>query len=146
MHRTLPAAIVVASYCLAVGAAVPPEGEAYFFTPAGSDHEGRPATASGKDVGRVHIVVTDRDTGRPTCCRVNVVGPDGNFYQPETNHLSPYSLTGEWPKAGAWGNRPEKAPYRYVGRFFYSWGDEKVAVPAGGVRVEVWKGLEYAPQ
>jgi putative membrane-bound dehydrogenase-like protein len=139
------ATIFVALGCLAVAAA-PPEGEAYFFTPAGFAREGKPATANGKDVGRMHIVVIDRDTGKPTGCRINVVGADGNFYQPETNHLSPYSLTGEWPKAGAWGNRPEKAPYRYVGRFFYSWGDATVAVPAGPVRVEVWKGLECTPQ
>jgi putative membrane-bound dehydrogenase-like protein len=146
MPRAATAAIVATCCCLAIGASAAPEGEAYFFTPAGFAREGKPATASGKDVGRVRIIVTDRDTGKPTCCRVNVIGPDGNFYQPETNHLSPYSLTGEWPKAGAWGNRPEKAPYRYVGRFFYTWGEATTAVPAGSVRVEVWKGLEYTPQ
>jgi len=145
MPRAALAVIVVACCCLAIGAA-PPEGEAYFFRPAGFAREGKPATATGTDVGRVRIVVADHDTGKPTGCRVNVVGPDGNFYQPESSHLSPYSLTGEWPKAGAWGNRPEKAPYRYVGRFFYTWGDATVAVPAGAVRVEVWRGLEYTPQ
>src|SRR5262249_18471384 len=40
----------------------------------------------------------------------------------------------------------DKAPYRYVGRFFYSWGEVAVDIPAGPVRVEVWKGLEYRPQ
>src|SRR5262245_36861634 len=114
----------------------PPEGEAYFFTPAGFGREGKPATAGGTDAGRLRVVVRDRDTGKPTYCRMNVIGPDGNFYQPATNHLSPYALTGEWPKPGSWGNRPEKAPYRYVGRFFYTWGEATVAVPAGPVRVE----------
>src|SRR5262245_48875158 len=146
MPRAALAVTAVVCCCLAVGAAAPPEGESYFFMPPGFAREGKPATATGKDVGKVRIVVTDRDSGKPTYCRVNVVGPDGNFYQPETNHLTPYSLTGEWPRAGAWGNRPEKAPYRYVGRFFYSWGEATVAVPAGPVRVEVWKGLEYTPR
>ena len=48
------------------------------------------------------------------------------------------------PKSG-WGNRPGKAPIRYLGRFFYSAGKAAVNVPAGAVRVEVWKGFEYRP-
>ncbi|HEV8000584.1 MAG TPA: PVC-type heme-binding CxxCH protein, partial [Planctomycetaceae bacterium] len=35
---------------------------------------------------------------------------------------------------------------RYLGRFFYAWGNFEVEVPPGAVRVEVWKGLEYKPQ
>ena len=66
------------------------------------------------------------------------------FYQPATNPLSPYSLTGEWPRTGK-GNREGKAPIRYLGRFFYTTGDVEVAVPAGAVRIEVWKGFEYRP-
>src|SRR5581483_1779823 len=46
----------------------------------------------------------------------------------------------------ALGNREGKAPIRYLGRFFYSWGQSDVEVPPGPVRVEVWKGLEYTPQ
>ena len=60
------------------------------------------------------------------------------------SRLSPFSLTGEWPKTGK-GNRAGKAPVRYFGRFFYTTGTVSVAVPAGEVRVEVWKGLEYRP-
>src|SRR5262249_61928729 len=83
-------------------------------------------------------------TGRPTPCRVNVVGPDGNFYQPPSNRLSPYSLTGEWPRSGK-GNRAGKGPFRYLGRFFYTTGQVTVPAPAGLVCVEVWKGLEFLP-
>jgi hypothetical protein len=59
---------------------------------------------------------------QPDCfsaCRMNVVGPDGNFYHPAANQLSAYSLTGQWPKSGK-GNREGKAPFRYLGRFFYT--------------------------
>ena len=66
--------------------------------------------------------------GRPAFCRLNVVGPDGNFYQPPASPLSPYSLTGQWPKTGK-GNREGKAPIRYLGRFFYSSGQVAVDVP-----------------
>src|SRR5207245_1952301 len=44
------------------------------------------------------------------------------------------------------GNRARKAPYRYLGHFFYTWGEATVEVPAGPVRVEVWKGYEYRPE
>ncbi|NQT12965.1 MAG: CehA/McbA family metallohydrolase, partial [Planctomycetes bacterium] len=50
----------------------------------------------------------------------------------------------KWPKG--WGNRPGKAPFRYFGRFFYCTGEASVDVPAGSVRVEVWKGFEYRPK
>jgi putative membrane-bound dehydrogenase-like protein len=72
------------------------------------------------------------------------VGPDGNFYQPAANRLTPYSLVGQWPDSGL-GNRPGKAPIRYYGRYFYSTGETTVNVPAGEVHVLVWKGLEYTP-
>src|SRR5262249_22916125 len=94
---------------------------------------------------RLNIVVRDGATNRPTSCRINVVGPDGNFYQPKTNDLTPYAFTGQWPRVGR-GNREGKGPSRYYGRFFYSRGQSTVEVPAGAVRVEVWKGMEYRPQ
>ena len=74
---------------------------------------------------------------------MNVVGPDGNYYEPKNGPLKPYSMTGQFPKG--WGNRPDKAPIRYFGRFFYCAGEADVDVPAGAVRIEVWKGLEYRP-
>ena len=120
------------------------DDEALIFTPPGFDRPGMPAKATGADVGHVEVVVLDPETGKPTPCRINVVGPDGNFYQPAENPLSLYSLTGEWPKQGK-GNRPGKGPFRYFGRFFYSAGSTTVDVPMGTVRVEVWKGFEFRP-
>jgi hypothetical protein len=119
--------------------------EELIFTPEGFDRPGKPAIATGGDVVRLRVSVRDKADGRPTFCRVNVVGGDGNFYQPQKTHLTPYSLTGVWPKTLA-GNRPGKAPIRYFGRFFYSTGEFEIFVPPGPVRIEVWKGFEYRPQ
>lgn len=121
------------------------EVEAFQFTPAGFSKPGEPRTAAVDGNGVISIVVRDARTGKGTPCRVNVVGPDGNYYQPETNEFTPYALTGDWPKTGK-GNRAGKAPIRYWGRFFYTRGTAQVAVPPGKVRVEVWKGIEYRPQ
>jgi putative membrane-bound dehydrogenase-like protein len=118
--------------------------EAVVFTPTGFAKPGVPATATGPEAGAVEITVVEAATGRPTPCRINVVGHDGNFYQPQTNRLSPYSLTGEWPHSGK-GNRAGKGPFRYLGRFFYTTGKVTVPAPAGEVRIEVWKGLEFTP-
>jgi putative membrane-bound dehydrogenase-like protein len=137
-------ALVIAVGLLAIGAARG-DDEALIFTPPGFDRPGPTATAPAEGTARLEIVVLDGERGGPTPCRVNVVGADGRFYQPAENRLSPFSLTGEWPKTGK-GNRTGKAPFRYLGRFFYTTGRVTVAVPAGGVRVEIWKGLEYRPQ
>ncbi|REK20850.1 MAG: dehydrogenase [Planctomycetota bacterium] len=120
------------------------DSEELFFTPEGFDAVGVPRTADGKDAGTLQITIRDAATGKPTPCRVNVVGPDGNYYEPAENRLTRYSLTGVWPESG-WGNRQGKAPFRYLGRFFYTTGQATVRVPPGPVRVEVWKGFEYKP-
>jgi putative membrane-bound dehydrogenase-like protein len=120
------------------------DDEAIVFTPPGFDRPGIAATASGDAVARLEITLVDGKDGRPTPGRVNVIGPDGKFYQPAENRLTPFSLTGEWPKTGK-GNRTGKAPIRYLGRFFYTTGKVTVAVPAGDVRFEAWKGLETRP-
>ncbi len=112
------------------GAKALADDEAYVVTPTGFTTPGTAKTASGSATGRLRIKVRDRATGRPTFCRLNVVGPDGHFYQPPANPLSPYTLTGQWPETGK-GNRQGKAPIRYLGRFFYSSGEIDVAVPAG---------------
>ncbi len=118
--------------------------DAHVFTPPGFTKPGVVKTALGATTGRLRMIIRDRTRGGPTACRLNVVGPDGNFYQPAPNPLTPYSLTGQWPQTGK-GNREGKAPIRYLGRFFYSTGEVELAVPAGSVRVEVWKGFEYQP-
>ena len=123
---------------------VNPSEEAYIFTPPGFEREGKPAVANGPETGRLNVTICDLATGQPTLCRVNVVGSDGNYYQPQGNPLLPYSLTGTWPEKLA-GNRPSKAPIRYFGHFFYSRGKFSVDVPAGPVRIEVWKGFEFRP-
>jgi len=124
-----------------------PADEALIFTPPGFDKVGVPAVAEGPRAGRLRITVRDGRTGQPTPCRVNVVGLDGNYYEPKESHLKIHGLTGQWPKwPKGWGNRPGKAPFRYFGRFFYCTGQATVDVPAGSVRIEVWKGFEYRPQ
>jgi putative membrane-bound dehydrogenase-like protein len=123
-----------------------PENEDFFFTAPGFEHVGLARTVAGAETGKLQITVLDLSTGLPTPCRIAVVGPDGHYYQPPKNRLSPYAMTGKWPNPGDWGNRPQKAPWRYLGRYFYSTGQTEVAVPPGKVRVEVSKGWEYAPQ
>ena len=121
-----------------------PADDILLFTPPGFDKVGLHKVAAGADTGTLEIVILDRATNQPTHCRVNVIGPDGNYYEPGRSDLKQYSLTGSWPKSG-WGNRQGKPPARYLGRFFYSVGRDAVTVPAGIVRVEVWKGFEYRP-
>lgn len=122
-----------------------PKDELLMFTPSGFTRPGDVARDTGPRPARLRIRVIDNETGEPTYCRVNVVGPDGDFYEPREHRLRDYSLTGVWPKSG-WGNRQGKAPIRYFGRFFYSPGESTVKLPAGTSRVEVWKGFEYRPE
>jgi putative membrane-bound dehydrogenase-like protein len=119
--------------------------EAYIFTPPGFTSPGKPATASGPDAATFKVTVVDAATGKPTLCRVNVVGADGNYYEPRDNPLADFSLTGTWPERLA-GNRTSKAPIRYFGHFFYTPGQFEVVVPKGKTRIEVWKGFEYRPE
>ena len=118
-----------------------PDDEGYLQTPAGFAKRGRPAVAQGSDTGTLRVVVAEAATGRPTFCRVNVVGADGNYYEPKDNPLAAWSLhtAGNTP-----GGSP-KGPFRYYGWFFYTPGEFAVTVPAGAARVEVWKGFEYRP-
>ena len=121
-----------------------PADETLLFTAPGFNHVGEPRSASETDAGHLQITVRNAHSGEPIPCRINVVGPEGHYYEPAEHVLKTFSLTGEWPKSG-WGNRQSKAPIRYIGRFFYSSGISSVDVPAGTVRVEVWKGFEYRP-
>jgi len=158
MNRRPPIAALVTLLCLASilptlvlaergqfdKAPVVEAEENYIFTPPGFSQPGKPVKAEGADTADLVVTIHDAATGRPTFCRVNVVGPDGNFYEPAENPLADYSLTGTWPERLA-GNRPSKAPIRYFGHFFYTPGKFTVRVPAGKSRVEVWKGYEYRP-
>ena len=130
--------------------------EATIFTPTGHNKPGRPLSAPKQNAGRLDVVIRDRASGEETFCRVNVVGPEGNFYQPSENRLSAYSLIAGSPPPGrrgdpdnrpdfGYGNRSGKAPVRYFGHFFYSPGKFSLEVPVGEVRVEAWKGFEYRP-
>jgi len=122
-----------------------PVDESMLFIPPGFDHVGQPRWATGENAGHLRIVVRDAATGQPIACRANVVGSDGNFYQPPTNSLSPFALIHPWP-LGVYGNRPGRGPYRYIGRFFYLTGEVTLPVQPGHTRIEIWKGFEYRPE
>lgn len=100
---------------------------------------GQPSMADPDDSGLLKLTIVDAQTRQPVFCRVNVVGSDGNFYEPTENDLSPWSLQ-------RLGNRREKGPFRYYGWFFYCDGRVSVRVPPGKARIEVWKGFEYGPR
>ena len=121
------------------------DDEAYLFTPAGHSYPGHAVLTPPNPSGHLKLTIRDAATGAATFCRVNVLGSDGNFYYPKQNYLTPYALAGRWPKTGL-GNREGKAPIRYLGRFFYSWGESADRAPPGAARVEIWKGLEYRPE
>ena len=121
-----------------------PAEEDYVFTPPGFDKPGQLLEAEGDQTGQLQLTVRDSATGKPTPCRVNVVGPDGNFYQPDSD-LKPYGFTDNWPNNDSRGNRLAKGPIRYLGWFFYTRGTDIIRVPAGKVQIEVNKGFEYRP-
>lgn len=105
----------------------------------GFEHAGMPAVADPGASGTLQLTILDSSTKKPTFARVNVVGPDGNFYEPAGNSLAPWSLR-------RLGNRQGKGPFRYYGWFFYAGpGVQEIHVPPGDVRVEAWKGFEYLP-
>ena len=141
-------ASVVSLACLAAPAAAHPPAvpaprndsaaEARIHIPPGFERQGKPQIYSRDDVARVHVTIIERSTGRSAFCRVNVVGADGNFYQPRDNPLANWSLERA-------GNRIGKGPFRYYGWFFYTPGSFDVEVPPGSTRIEVWKGFEYTP-
>ena len=58
------------------------DDEALIVTPPGFTRPGEAKTAPAPTRPGSVINVRDRATGRPTPCRLNVVGPDGHFYQP----------------------------------------------------------------
>ena len=81
-------------------------------------------------VGTLNIVVRDA-TGVPTPARVVVYGADGRAYAPD----------------GAWMHHAEfdRNEHPFDARYFHTAGTAAVVVPAGPVRVEVYKGMARAP-
>lgn len=131
---------------LAEAAALAAESEAWMFTPTGFSRAGVPTVAPATEAGHLRLLVRDTLTGRPTACRINVIGADGNYYQPLAGaSLAEFSMPVAGPAGTTMGNRTGMGPFRYWGHFFYSPGESAVEVPAGEVRIEVWKGLEYTP-
>jgi hypothetical protein len=117
--------LVGAAGAVAVGA----DDDAIVLTSPGFHKPGQPILKAPANAGQLKVTVRDARTGEPTFCRVTVVGADGNYYFPKQNYLTRYALTGRWPKTGL-GNREGKAPIRFLGRFFYSWGNFEVDVPS----------------
>ena len=50
-----------------------------FTTPGEAKWDGDPTWSSRGRTGEIEITVREEATGKPTPCRINVVGPDGNF-------------------------------------------------------------------
>lgn len=102
----------------------------------GATRIGLPAVVKKDAGGTLKLKVVDAVTKQPVFCRIDVVGADGNHYEPTNNPLAPWSLH-------RLGNRLGKGPFRYYGWFFYCNGTCDVALPAGTARVQVWKGFEF---
>ena len=115
--------------------------EGFIRTPPGFDKPGEPRRLSDGEGGLLTVKVVDSTTGRPAACRVNVVGPNGNYYQPVDSPLEPFNAQ----NAGCQANGETHPPSRYYGWHFYAAGEFRVRVPAGDIRIEVWKGYEYKP-
>ena len=90
--------------------------------------------------GTLKVRILDADRHTVTAARVNVMGSDSAYYEPDPsqNPLSAYSLKRK-------GNRGNVTPLRYYGSFFYTEGTFEVKVPAGITRIEVTKGYSYYP-
>jgi hypothetical protein len=90
--------------------------------------------------GTLKVRILDADRHTITAARVNVLGSDSAYYEPDPAHnpLSVYSLKRK-------GNRGNVTPLRYFGSFFYTEGVFEVSLPAGIARIEVSKGYSYYP-
>jgi hypothetical protein len=88
--------------------------------------------------GTLKVRILDADRHTTTAARVNIMGSDSAFYEPDPaqNPLSGYSLKRK-------GNRGNVTPLRYFGSFFYTEGAFEVKLPPGIARIEVSKGYSY---
>ncbi|MGE5192243.1 MAG: CehA/McbA family metallohydrolase, partial [Deltaproteobacteria bacterium] len=123
---------------LPVAADDPQAGEEEIHRAPGAATAGKPAVRDPTNRGMLRLTILDAATRQPTFARLNVVGADGNYYEPDENPLAPWSLH-------RLGNRLGKGPFRYYGWFFYGGGTLDLHVPPGAVRVEAWKGFEHLP-
>lgn len=117
------------------------EEEDFIRTPPGFDSPGLFKIASGQDTATLKVKVIDETTGKSVACRVNVIGPEGNFYEPISHSLEPFSAR----NIGCHIYGESHAPSRYYGWYFYTLGEFAVNVPAGNIRIQIWKGYEYLP-
>jgi hypothetical protein len=97
-----------------------------------------PATAQAAP-GILKVRIFDA-AHNPAPARVNVIGSDNAFYEPDParNPLSEYSLKRK-------GNRANVGPLRYYGSFFYTDGSFEIKLPPGPARMEIRKGYTYYP-
>ncbi len=88
--------------------------------------------------GTLKLRIFDSDRKAITAARVNVIGSDSAFYEPDQskNPLFDYSLKRK-------GNRGNVTPLRYFGSFFYTEGSCELQLPPGLARIEVSKGYSY---
>jgi TolB protein len=80
-------------------------------------------------VGKLRIVVADA-SGHPLAARLSVTGPDGRGYAPDD----------AWRHADEAFDRSER-PLEVT--YFHTSGASELAVPAGSVAIEAWRGPEY---
>jgi hypothetical protein len=140
------AGVLAATLCLGaawwsrlpIAADDPQAGEEEIHRAPGATKAGRPAVADPAKHGTLRLTILDAATQQPTFARINVIGFDGNYYEPDNDPLAPWSLQ-------RLGNRTGKGPFRYYGWFFYGGGTCDVRVPPGEVRIEAWKGFEHPP-
>ena len=115
--------------------------EDFVRTPSGFEKAGERRMILQQEAATLKVKIVDKATGEPTACRVNVVGPEGHYYEPQNYLLEPYNAN----NVGCHVNGETHAPSRYFGWYFYTLGEFAVKVPEGQVRIEVWKGYEYRP-
>jgi hypothetical protein len=97
--------------------------ERFIHTASVNDAPGKPSIAP-TSAPLLSVKVIEADTGELVMYRVNVIGADGNYYEPVGNPLAPWSLQ-------RLGNRITKGPFRYYGWFFYSQSMFDMQVPPG---------------
>ncbi|HEY3840914.1 MAG TPA: CehA/McbA family metallohydrolase [Bryobacteraceae bacterium] len=96
--------------------------------------------ATAQAAGSLKLRILDADRHTVTAARVNVIGSDSAYYEPDPSQypLSGYSLKRK-------GNRGNVTPLRYFGSFFYTEGVFEIKLPPGIARIEVTKGYAYYP-